>query len=159
VSVSEDDARRLEAVQERSYAGAGGGVRAAWPPHRAMRAPALSAFLSSRRHGALATARADGRPQAAPVSFVVRDGSLWFATVAGQRLRNLRANPQASFVIAAGEDDEHRVVTVEGRVRVHEPTDDVVSAWAERHGSQPTWAVAMLELIPERVFSYAATQP
>jgi nitroimidazol reductase NimA-like FMN-containing flavoprotein (pyridoxamine 5'-phosphate oxidase superfamily) len=121
-----------------------------------MGAERLGEFLETRSYGILATARPDGRPQAAPISFLVRDGGFWFATVAGARLRNLRVNPYASFVVSDGEEGAHRAVMTEGAVTLHEPAEQLAAAWADRHGSDPTWAAAFLELLPERVFSYAA---
>ena len=121
-----------------------------WQPPRCARSWRRAATASSRRH------RADGRPQAAPISFLVRAGSFWFAAGAGARLRNLRAQPYASLVVSDGEDGAHRVVMAEGGVRLHEPTAALASEWALRHGSDPAWAAAYVELVPERVFSYAA---
>jgi nitroimidazol reductase NimA-like FMN-containing flavoprotein (pyridoxamine 5'-phosphate oxidase superfamily) len=154
--VSDADAQALATLQAESYARAGAGLRSSWPQERSLAARGLREFLDSRSYGVLATTRPDGRPQAAPLSFFVRDGAFWFATVAGQRIRNLRATPYASFVVTAGEDDAHRVVMAEGAVNVHEPTEALRAEWAARHGSSPTWAAAMLELVPERVFSYGA---
>jgi nitroimidazol reductase NimA-like FMN-containing flavoprotein (pyridoxamine 5'-phosphate oxidase superfamily) len=156
VAVADTDVRALIALQEASYARAGRGLRSSWPREQAMAAAPLRAFLEARRYGVLATARADGRPQAAPISFLVRAGSFWFATVAGARLRNLHAQPYASLVVSDGEEGAHRVVMAEGGVRLHEPTAALASEWALRHGSDPAWAAAYVELVPERVFSYAA---
>jgi general stress protein 26 len=156
VAVAETDVRALIALQEASYGCAGRGLRNSWPRTQAMAAAGLHAFLNARRYGILATARPDGRPQAAPIAFLVRGGAFWFATVAGARLRNLRANPYASLVISDGEEGAHRALMAEGVVRLHRPTAALASEWAERHGSDPTWAAAFLELAPERVFSYAA---
>jgi nitroimidazol reductase NimA-like FMN-containing flavoprotein (pyridoxamine 5'-phosphate oxidase superfamily) len=117
----------------------------------------LREFLDARSYGVLATTRPDGRPQAAPLSFFVRGGAFWF-TIAGQRMRNVRATPYASFVVTEGEYDAHRVVMAEGAVNLHEPTDALRAEWAARHGSTPTWAAAMLELVPERLFSYGSVR-
>jgi general stress protein 26 len=156
VAVTDADVHALTALQDRSYARAGAGLRGSWPRAQAMGAERLREFLEARSYGILATARPDGRPQAAPISFLVRDGGFWFATFAGARLRNLRANPYASFVVSDGEEGAHRAVMAEGAVHLHEPTGRLADEWAERHGSDPTWAAAFLELVPERVFSYAA---
>jgi nitroimidazol reductase NimA-like FMN-containing flavoprotein (pyridoxamine 5'-phosphate oxidase superfamily) len=151
------DAEALVAVQAASYARASKVLRGAWPQERSLAAGAMRAFLDARSYGVLATARPDGRPQAAPLSFFVRGGAFWFATVPGPRLRNLRASPYATFVITTGEDDAHRVVMAEGVVNVHEPSAALRAEWAARHGSHPTWAAAMLELVPERLFSNGPT--
>jgi putative heme iron utilization protein len=126
--------------------------------------------LGRRRYAVLATARADGRAHASPVAFVVADGAFWFAIVRGVRLRNLHACPWASVVVMEGEADEreagerHRAVTVEGPVRLYEgeafasARGRLDSLWVERHGHPPDWALAIIELRPERVFSHAAPE-
>jgi len=147
----------LAAIQELSYARAGASLRSSWPPESAMDAAALSAFLSRKDYAVLATTTPDGRPQAAPVAFFVQGGSFWVATVAGPRLRNLRAAPHASLVVAEGDRGDHRAVRVEGRVRLHDGSElePLRRAWQERHGSDPSWAAAFVELRPGLLFSYA----
>jgi general stress protein 26 len=138
MAVADTDVRALVALQDASYARARRGLRSSWPSEQAMTAAGLHAFLEARRYGILATTRPDGRPQAAPISFLVRDGAFWFATVAGARLRNVRANPYASLVVAEGEEGAHRALMTEGAVRLHDPTATLAGDWAERHGSDPT---------------------
>ena len=59
---------------------------------------------------------------AAPVAFVVSEGSFWIATVPGLRLRNLQSTPWASVVVMDGVADEgeegapHRALTAEAPV-------------------------------------------
>src|SRR5918997_1544984 len=85
--------------------------------------------------------------RSAPVAFVVAGGAFWFGTVAGLRLRNLRAIPWASLVVMVGERDEdetegvpHRALTAEGPVTLYEggprdrAFDPLRSAWLARHG-------------------------
>ena len=152
-------------VQRRSYAAATTGLRAAWPESAALDGHRMAALLERHRYCVLATGRADGRPHAAPVAFVVADGAFWIATVAGLRLRNLRAMPWASVVVMEGDADEgekgdaHRALTAEGPVALHEVATVYVrleAEWLRRHGHAPAWAVAFAELRPERVFSHAA---
>ena len=108
----------------------------------------------------LATVRPDGRPQAAPVAFDVKDGAFWIATVAGARVRNLKATPDAALVISEGERGNHRAVRVEGPVTLHEQDalaavrKKLDAAWEERQGSLPDWAAAFIELRPETIYSY-----
>jgi F420H(2)-dependent biliverdin reductase len=152
-------------VQRRSYAAATTGFRAAWPESAALDGRRMAALLERHRYCVLATGRPDGRPHASPVAFVVADGAFWIATVAGLRLRNLRATPWASVVVMEGEADEgeegepHRALTAEGPVTLHEVAAAYVrleAEWLRRHGHPPDWAVAFAELRPERVFSHAA---
>ena len=80
---------------------------------------------------------------------------------------NVRARPWASLVVMEGDapgsaDPTHRALTAEGAVVLHEGSDfrralaAVERRWVARHGRAPDWAVALLELRPERVFSYRA---
>ena len=152
-----EEAGALAALQEASYANAAAGLRASWPEASAMSAERLAAFLAEQPYCVLATTRPDGRPQARPVAFSVHDGAFWIASIAGARLRNLRATPYASLVIAVGARGAHRTVAVDGPVRIHDRqalASRLDPIWVERHGSAPTWATAFVELRPERLFSY-----
>ncbi len=162
------DVEPLLAVQRASYAAAGEGVRASWPERQALDAREMASLLDRHRYCVLATARADGRPHAAPVAFVVAGGAFWVATVAGPRLRNLRATPWASLVVMEGQSDDgdggqpHRALTAEGPVTLHEVEAAYASfrdPWLARHGHPPDWAKAFAELLPERLFSYGAILP
>ncbi|MCP9489171.1 MAG: pyridoxamine 5'-phosphate oxidase family protein [Solirubrobacteraceae bacterium MAG38_C4-C5] len=162
------DAETLAEVQRRSYANAHP-PRTTWPEESALDAVGLQSFLERVRYAVLATGRSDGRPLAAPVGFLVEDGGFWVATVRGARLRNVRALPWASLVVmedvTAGGDETrtHTAVTVEGPVRIHEDEAlDTVRGclerrWRERYYDPPDWAVALLEIGPERLFSYSTS--
>jgi PPOX class probable F420-dependent enzyme len=146
----------LFAVQEASYRRAAGALTGSWPEAQAMDREALDAFLEARRYCVLATALQDGRPQARPVAFTVRGDEIWFATVAGGRLRNLRRTPWVSVVVTEGDGDEHRAVAADGPVELSEPPEELLQRWEERFGSRAEWAVAWFRLRPERLFSYDA---
>lgn len=154
------EAKRLIAVQDASYDSASGSMQRSWPHRTAMDAETLAGFLERKRYAILATVRPDGRPQAAPVAFHVSAGAFWIATVAGARIRNLRATPHAALVISEGERGNHRAVRVEGPVALHQ--EDALAAarkkldaaWEERQGSLPEWAAAFIELCPETIYSY-----
>lgn len=159
-----NDVRSLIEIQDRSYDRAGPGLRESFPRSAAMDASRMVEILDGKRYAVLATGRRDGRPHAAPIAFSYRRGSFWIATVEGARLRNLRARPYASIVITEGDErPRHRAVIAEGPVIIHEgaaagPADPrFTEDWRLRHGSDPTWAVAVLELRPERVFSFDGT--
>jgi nitroimidazol reductase NimA-like FMN-containing flavoprotein (pyridoxamine 5'-phosphate oxidase superfamily) len=167
--VTAEDAAALAEIQRRSYARASPGFRTGWPEAQALDAQGIGALLEERRYCVLATARPDGRAHASPVAFVVAGGAFWFGTVAGLRLRNLRATPWASLVVMIGERDEdetegvtHRALTAEGPVAVYEGDArdrafaPLREAWVARHGHEPAWAVALVELRPERIFSHSA---
>jgi predicted nuclease with RNAse H fold len=147
----------LDTLQEESYGEAAESLRRSWPRDRQLRGGELERFLDERRYCVLATTTRRALPQARPVAFVVLGGSFWFATVAGARLRNVRRTPWVSVVVSEGEGDAHRAVVADGPVTVHEqPPAEVLAEWRARHGSEPDWAAAWLELLPERLFSFAA---
>lgn len=125
-----------------------------------MDAETLAGFLERKKYAILATVKPDGRPQAAPVAFHVSGGAFWIATVAGARVRNLKATPNAALVISEGERGNHRAVRAEGPVNLYEGEGleavrkKLDRAWAERQGAEPDWAAAFIELRPETLFSY-----
>ncbi len=156
----------LAELQRRSYASARG-VRGSWPEEDALDEAELADLLGRHRYCVVATGRPDGRATAAPVAFVAQGGAFWFATVEGLRLRNLRSSAWASIVVmeGGGVDEDgppHRAVTAEGPTVLHEGDEfarafePLREAWLARHRRAPDWAVALVELRPERLFSYAA---
>jgi nitroimidazol reductase NimA-like FMN-containing flavoprotein (pyridoxamine 5'-phosphate oxidase superfamily) len=154
----------LVELQRRSYAAARG-VRGSWPEADALDEAGLADLLGRHRYCVLATGRPNGRATAAPVAFVAQSGSFWFATVEGLRLRNLRMTAWATVVVMEGSEVDggpaHRAVTAEGPTVLYEGDEFAVAfeplreAWLGRHGRPPDWAVALVELRPERLFSYA----
>jgi len=159
--MTDADLEELLEVQRQSYARAGGSVRGAWPEESSLRRAELRDFLERLVYGVLATARPDGRAHATPIAFSIEEGAFWIATVASVRLRNLRTSPWASLVLTDGQRTErHSALTVEGPVTLHEGAAfDVVrerldERWRTRHGQTPDWAVAFIELRPERILSY-----
>jgi hypothetical protein len=150
----------LAEIQRRSYATATSALKGSWPESQALDAAGMAELLGRHRYCVLATGRADGRAHAAPVAFVVGEDALWFATVNGLRLRNLRATGWASLVVM--EEEPHSALTAEGPVVLHEGEafarsfEPIRATWIGRHEHAPDWAVALAELRPERVFSYAA---
>jgi len=155
---------RLLSVQRSSFEAAASSVRGGWPEADALERDELVALLERHRYCVLATARADGRAHATPVAYIVHDGAFWFATVAGLKLRNLKAQPWAGIVVMEGDADvgelgqQHVALTAEGRVTLH-PIDKwhaFETEWLRRHTDPPTWAAALAELHPERLFSHMA---
>jgi hypothetical protein len=167
--IATEDAAGLAEIQRASYE-RGRGVKGAWPQADALDEAGIADLLGRRRYCVLATARPDARAHAAPVAFVVARGAFWFGTVDGLRLRNLRATPWASVVVMEGERDvddpedgePHRALTAEGTVVLHEGAafdtafEPLRELWIARHDHAPDWAVALIELRPERVFSHSA---
>jgi general stress protein 26 len=122
-----------------------------------MTADELAAFLERNDYGVLATVTPDGRPQAAPIAYFVLDGSFWIGTVEGARLRNLRANPNASLVISEGGRRTHSALRADGPVAIHTGPDleSLRAGWKQRHGGDASWASAFLELRPRTLFTHA----
>ena len=155
----------LLAVQRSSYAAATPGLSSAWPEEKALGRDGLAALLDRHRYCVLATSRADGRAHAAPVAFLVHDGAFWFATVSGLKLRNLEAHRWASLVVMEepdrGETESrpHIALTAEGPITLHALDDwrSIETDWLRRHERPPTWAAALVDLRPARLFSYAAS--
>lgn len=159
--MTDRDVEDLLEVQSRSYRDAGEALRRSWPEEDALDREGLAALLGDLRYAVLATARPDGRPHASPVAYSVADAAFWVATVAGVRLRNVRATPWASLVVSEGQDaGAHRALTAEGAARLHEgrafdsTRERLDERWRVRHGRVPDWAVAFIELEPRRVFSH-----
>ncbi len=158
------DAQELHTVQERSYEKAGPGIRQSYPRSHAMDRDHLATFLDSKRYAVFATSRPNGRAQAAPVAFIVWKGGFWVASVEGARVRNLLVWPYASIVVMEGEGDTHKAVIAEGPVRMHDvgpghsPDPGFLEAYGGRHGNAPSWAQVLIELRPERLYSYDATR-
>ena len=147
----------LAAIQDASYARASDALHGSWPRDKAMSADVLASFLDDRRYCVLATTALQGHAQARPVGFVVVDGSFWFATVEGGRLRNVQRTPWVSVVITEGEGDAHRAVAADGPITVVDgPTAEVLAAWEARFGSRAEWASAWFELRPKRLYSHEA---
>ena len=112
--------------------------------------------LREERNIWLATVRADGRPHLAPVWFAHVDDRIWIGTGTGSvRVRNLRANPAASFSLEGG----NAPVVGEGRAVIHERDRpaDVAAAFAAKYDwdiTQPVdediGVVVLLEVVIER---------
>jgi hypothetical protein len=155
------DAAAVAALQRASYAKARD-VKSSWPEADALDAQAIADFLGRRRYCVLASARSDGRAHASPVAYVVAEAAFWFASVEGLRLRNLRVTPWASLVVMENEPD-HVALTAEGPVTIHEGEafepafEPLRDRWLQCHEQAPDWARALVELRPQRVFSYAGT--
>lgn len=159
----EEDVSSFVLIQDRSFQEAGPGIRASYPKERAMDAGELAAFLEEKHYAVLATSRPDGRPHAAPIAFMVWEGAFWIASVKGARVRNLHSRPYAAIVVMEGEGKEHRAVIAEGPVNLYDPNSPAVPeelwvAWRQRFGGAPGWAAVLVELRPQRLFSYDASK-
>jgi nitroimidazol reductase NimA-like FMN-containing flavoprotein (pyridoxamine 5'-phosphate oxidase superfamily) len=120
----------------------------------------LLSFLTRKGYAVLATTRADGRPQAAPVGYSLVGTKFVMASLAdGQRVRNLRNKPHASLVITEDEGDEHGVVIAEGTTRLLQPLEaglDMRAPFRDDAGNLPDWIGILVVLTPERLLSFAS---
>lgn len=134
------DVEALVELHEASFARAEGGLRSSRPHESGMDAEELGSFLDAHCYCVLATATSHRHPVARPVAFTVVGASFWFATVAGERLRNLEWTPW-SVVVADGDAGEHRAVAIDGPATItREPSVGLLAAWEARHGSRAEWA-------------------
>ena len=154
--VSLRDVQQLLAIQDASYAVASSSLLESWPKAHAMDRGSLGSFLEAMSYCVLATTRPDRRPQASPVAFLTYRGAFWFASVPGARIRNLRAVPFASLVVLDGQASRHRALVAEGQVVLHPLTEAFARRWQARHGNRASWAALVIELQPERLFSFVA---
>jgi len=142
----------LGAVQDRSFAGASAATARAYPPERRLTQAQLARYLDRRSYAVVSSARADGRPHAAPSLFYRRGTEFWLPTVAGSaRERNVRAHPWLALTVTEGDDDEHVAVLIEGPAEAVGPE----AAPADFRGRPGDWARVWLLLRAEKIFSYA----
>jgi nitroimidazol reductase NimA-like FMN-containing flavoprotein (pyridoxamine 5'-phosphate oxidase superfamily) len=142
----------LGAVQDRSFARASAATARAYPPERRLSAAQLARYLDRRSYAVVSSARADGRPHAAPSLFYRRGAEFWLPTVAGSvRERNVRAHPWLALTVTEGDDDEHIAVLIEGPAELVTPEE----APAEFRARPGDWARVWLLLRAEKILSYA----
>ena len=125
---------------------------------------ALLDFLRPRHRGLLITTRADGGPQASPVSCGVdQEGRIVVSTYPQRaKARNARRDPRVSIVVLS-EDFDGPWVQVDGRAEVIDATEDVeplVDYYRCIAGEHPDWdeyreamlkqGKALVRITPER---------
>jgi uncharacterized pyridoxamine 5'-phosphate oxidase family protein len=102
----------LQALLDRSAAGAGTHLQRVITPERRLDAATVSGRLTGMCLLALATVTADGRPLAGPVDGIFFRGSFYFGSAPDSvRFRHIRDRPQVSATHLPG---EHLAVTVHG---------------------------------------------
>jgi hypothetical protein len=148
----------LGQLQGASFTGAGGPLRAAYPPERRMTGPQLARYLERRTYALASSTRPDGRPHAAPTLFSLYAEAFWLPTLGGAaRLANVRAHPWLALSILEGEHDTHAAVLTEGPAEVVATVPDEVRSITEvrNRGGTLEWATAWLRMTPQRLFSFA----
>ena len=120
-------------------------------------------FISSRHNAIVITTRADGTPQASPVTCGVDDGKIVVATYPERaKTRNARRNPQVS-VLVLSDDFGGPWVQVDGTAEVldgPEAVEPLVGYFRSISGEHPDWeeyrqamvrqGKALLRITPER---------
>jgi nitroimidazol reductase NimA-like FMN-containing flavoprotein (pyridoxamine 5'-phosphate oxidase superfamily) len=108
-----DDLASLQALLDRSYAGAGEHLKRIITPERRLRAAEVAEHLTGMSLLTLATVTADCRPLVGPVDGVFFRGAFYFGSAPdSMRMRHVRARPQVS---ATHVPREELSVTVHGR--------------------------------------------
>jgi PPOX class probable F420-dependent enzyme len=125
---------------------------------------AMLDFVGARHRGLLITTRADGRPQASPVSCGADDSGRIVVSTYPQRAkaRNARRDPRVSIVILS-DDFNGPWVQIDGSAEVIDATEDVeplVEYYRCIAGEHPDWdeyraamvkqGKALLRITPER---------
>jgi PPOX class probable F420-dependent enzyme len=120
-------------------------------------------FISSRHHAVVITTRADGRPQASPVTCGVDDGKIVVATYPERaKTRNARRNPQVT-VLVLSDDFGGPWVQVDGTaevLNVPEAIEPLVGYFRAISGEHSDWdeyrqamvrqGKSLLRITPER---------
>ena len=120
-------------------------------------------FISSRHHAVVITTRADGRPQASPVTCGVDDGKIVVATYPERaKTRNARRNPQVT-VLVLSDDFGGPWVQVDGTaevLNVPEAIEPLVGYFRAISGEHSDWdeyrqamvrqGKSLLRVTPER---------
>jgi PPOX class probable F420-dependent enzyme len=120
-------------------------------------------FISSRHHAIVITTRADGTPQASPVTCGIDGGKIVVATYPERaKTRNARRNPRVSVVVLS-DDFGGAWVQVDGTAEVldgAEAAEPLVGYFRSISGEHPDWdeyrqamvrqGKALLRITPER---------
>ena len=156
------DLEALQALLDRSYAGAGAHLLRIHTPERRMTASQVAERLEGMCLLALATTTADGRPIVGPVDGVFYRGAFHFGSAPDSvRFRHIDARPRVSATHLPGEE---LAVTVHGtaqRVSVEDGfREALLEIYVPRYGTD--WESDFLDSGPvyaridaERMFAFA----
>lgn len=131
----------LQALIDRSFAGAGGHLTSIITPERRLSAEEVVAYLVGMKHLAVATVTAAGEPRVAPVDGLFLHGAFWFSTSGDSvRARHLDQRPQVSATHFVGDDI---AITVHGKAYV------IRGATPEAAAVRPYWEAVYDGSAPE----------
>ena len=157
---TDEDRRRLQALLDRSYEGAGSHLRSIATPERILTADQICELLVGVQVLSLATVTAAGEPRVAPVDGLFFRGEWWFGSSTDSvRFRHLRQRPAVSAAHTSGEDLS--VVTHGRAVEVDRDADSTAGFRAycvETYGDQwLDWGdgAAYARIDADRMFTFA----
>ena len=163
------DLAALQALLDRSFAGAGPHLLSILTPQRRLTAEQVAGRLQGMCLLALATVTADGRPIVGPVDGIFLRGSFYFGSSPDSlRFRHIRVRPAVSATHLPGEE---LAVTVHGRAA---PADvrgpggaelrrTLLEVYVPRYG--PEWETFLdsgpvyARIDAERMFTFSAPAP
>jgi PPOX class probable F420-dependent enzyme len=115
-------------------------------------------FARDRKHGVLATIRANGRPQLSNIMFVSGDGDSLVISVTDDRAKtaNLRRDPRASLYVVG--DTFWQYVVIEAMAELspvatdpHDATvDTLVAYYRAGQGEHPDWEDYRAAMVSDR---------
>jgi Pyridoxamine 5'-phosphate oxidase len=150
----------LQALIDRSFAGAGPHLLALMIPERRLTARQVVRYMDGIKHISLGTVTARGEPRVAPLDSYLVHGR-FVASTGGRsiRLRHMRARPQVSLAHVVGDDI---ALVVNGRAEIIErgrPEAEELDGIATGiYGSSPfSWGegVVFIRVDPDVMFAYA----
>lgn len=132
----------------------------------------LQAFLGQPLIARLATVRANGTPQIAPMWFLYEDGVIYMSTrTHAAKVKHIRANPRVAVAIDVMEAPlKNKVVIVEGPAEVHttgvkEMTTKIYLKYMGKEGAATPAAQrniniprVILKITPQKIYSLDSTR-
>lgn len=165
---TQEELEWMQALIDKSLAGAGEHLLSIMTPERRMSAGQVSTYLQGTKHIALATVSSRGEPRVSPVDGLFLHGRFYFGTGAtALRARHLRRNPAVSLVHMVGEEI---AVIVHGTATIIEVTDpealDIDKVWQQIYGfsalDPAAWqsndlspAIVFARIEPKTMLAYA----
>ncbi len=160
---TDDELRILDALLDRSFAGAGGHLTGIISPERRLSARDLARYLEGTRHFVVATVSRAGEPRCSAVDGLFLHGHLWFTTSGDAiKAKHLEERPALSAAHVVGDDVG---VFVHGDARIVRggpgEADAIRHYWTELYESSPEdWVstprdARYVEVIATSIFTYA----
>ena len=157
---TEDEVRELQALMDRTLAGANPHLLNIVKPERRLTAGQVVTYLQGTKHVAFGTVNERGEPRVAPLDGVFIRGRFTVSTGGeAARLRHLRLNPACS---AAHMDGDRIGIVVHGHATIigqgDDGVDEIEPIWTEIYGWSPfEWGagVVFMRIEPTSMWAYA----